>query len=918
MNDNVTPHLRGSRADAIGLGAPDASSAQFLSILRQGPGFFCCLHSRNDTVLLTNNHFRQLTGGRDVTDLPLDETPLARWAGFKEHLDQVRAGITSPDPLQVPIFSQTRPEHAAEERWVEFSFRPVREESGALLGVAVHGSDVTARVRRERELSARNERSEAILEVLGDGFVAFDEEFRVTRLNPAALTYDGREADAIIGKTHWEAWPTSAGSILEDAYRKCLAEQVQLSIERRYLGFGKNRWLELRLCPVPGGIVTFYRDITDRKASEEALRASEARFRALLEAVPHQVWEAGPDGSVAWFNGRFHDFLGVTLDELAAGAWERIIHRDDYPVVARAWREALQQGALFESEVRLRRASDRTYRWFLTTAVPVRNPAGSVIRWIGTNTDIQDQKVAAEALAHLNAKLKKRVQERTRDRDRLWRLSTDLMLVVDFTGAIIAANPAWSRMLGWRSGDLTRSSILDLIHPDDLNDARQAVKRLARDSSTCSIDSRLRNRDGSYRWIAWTAVSDESFIHAVGRDITAEREATEALRQAEEALRQSQKMEAVGQLTGGIAHDFNNLLTGVIGSLDLVRTRLAQGRTGEIGRYVEAAMSSANRAAALTHRLLAFSRRQPLEPKPVDANSLVAAMDELFRRTIRETIGVELRPGQDLWRIFCDPNQLENALLNLVINARDAMAHGGSIVIETANVELDRAYAATQQDVKPGQYVAVSVSDAGAGMSDDVLARAFEPFFTTKPTGQGTGLGLSMVYGFVKQSGGHVRIYSEAGRGTTVRIFLPRHVGEEAEPQSPSAAKAPPARAKAHGTVLVVEDECVVRDLIVERLQEEGYRVLQAEDGSQGLAILQSGSPVDLLLTDVGLPGLNGRQLADASRDRRPDLKVLFMTGYIESNLLPAGSLGGGMEVIAKPFTLDILAARIEAIINGS
>ncbi|WP_160310438.1 hybrid sensor histidine kinase/response regulator [Microvirga vignae] len=847
----------------------------------------------------------------------MDETPLAHWPGFKERLHQARAGISPPSPLRVLVHVSAGPESAGEERFVEFSFQPIPGGGTTLLGIAIHGSDATEHVRREQELCASNERSEAILDVLGDGFVAFDEEFRVIKLNPAALRYDGRQADEIIGKTHWEAWPTSAGSVLEVAYRKCLAEQVQLSFERRYLGFGKDSWLELRLCPVPGGIVSFYRDITERKASEDALRASEERFRALVEAVPHQVWEAGSDGSVEWSNGRLPEYLGITLDDLASSAWERIVHPDDYPVVVQAWRQALQDGTVFESEIRLRRACDKTYRWFLSKAVPVRDPAGSVIRWIGTNTDIHDQKMAAEELAHLNARLEKRVEQSTRDRDRLWHLSTDLMLVADFKGMIVAANPAWSRMLEWKNGDLIRASVLDFVHPEDQSDAQLAVKRLSRDLTTCSIQSRLRHRDGSYRWIAWTAVSDERFVHAVGRDITAEEEAAQALKQAEEALRQSQKMEAVGQLTGGIAHDFNNLLTGVIGSLDLIQARIAQGRAGDIGRYVDAAMSSANRAAALTHRLLAFSRRQPLDPKPVDANALVASMDELFRRTTRETIRVELQASQDLWLTLCDPNQLESALLNLVINARDAMPDGGDIVIETANVELDHAYAATQQDVKPGRYVALSVSDTGSGMSDNVLARVFEPFFTTKPIGQGTGLGLSMVYGFVKQSGGHVRIHSETGRGTIVKIFLPRYLGD-ARPQGLSATKALTTRAKAHETVLVVEDERVVRNLVVEMLLEQGYRVLQAEDGPTGLGILQSGQPIDLLLTDVGLPGLNGRQLADAFRDQRPDLKVLFMTGYVESNLLSAGFLGPGMEVIAKPFTLEALAVRIEAVLQGS
>jgi CheY-like chemotaxis protein len=375
-------------------------------------------------------------------------------------------------------------------------------------------------------------------------------------------------------------------------------------------------------------------------------------------------------------------------------------------------------------------------------------------------------------------------------------------------------------------------------------------------------------------------------------------------------------MEAVGQLTGGIAHDFNNLLTGIIGSLDLMQTRIQQGRTGDIERYAKAAMTSANRAAALTHRLLAFSRRQPLDPKPVDANRLVASMEDLLRRTLGPSVMLEFVTAGGLWTTLCDPNQLESAILNLAINARDAMPDGGKLVIETANAHLDDAYAAQQRDVVPGQYVAICVTDTGTGMPADVIARAFDPFFTTKPIGQGTGLGLSMVYGFAKQSEGHARIYSEPGRGTTVKIYLPRHRGDD-EQTEPAMVVSEAPRAGAGETVLVVEDEPVVRDLIVEILQELGYQPLQATDGPSGLKVLQSKRRIDLLVTDVGLPGgINGRQLADQARERRPDLKVLFITGYAENAALAAGFLEPGMEMVTKPFAAEAFGAKVRAMIR--
>ena len=416
-----------------------------------------------------------------------------------------------------------------------------------------------------------------------------------------------------------------------------------------------------------------------------------------------------------------------------------------------------------------------------------------------------------------------------------------------------------------------------------------------------------------------TDLSDQKQAEAALRDAyarllaeAAERERTETM------LRQSQKMEAVGQLTGGIAHDFNNMLQGIAGSLELIQTRLAQGRTAEVARFATAAMTSVTRAAALTHRLLAFARRQPLDARPVNVNQLVAGMEELIRRTVGPAIAVETVISGGLWPTLCDANQLENALLNLAINARDAMPEGGRLTVETANAHLDEAYARSQGDgLKPGQYVAVSVTDTGTGMPSDVAAQVFEPFFTTKPLGQGTGLGLSMLYGFVKQSDGHVRLYSEEGRGTTVRLYLPRHLEGATEADIGAAEVAGAGQAEAGETVLVVEDEAVVRQLVVEVLQELGYAALEATDGPSGLRVLQSCVRVDLLVTDVGLPGLNGRQLADAGRERRPGLRVLFITGYAHNAVLGNGVLEPGMAMISKPFTLAALAAKIRTMITG-
>ncbi|MVW84533.1 response regulator [Pseudomonas sp. PB101] len=391
-------------------------------------------------------------------------------------------------------------------------------------------------------------------------------------------------------------------------------------------------------------------------------------------------------------------------------------------------------------------------------------------------------------------------------------------------------------------------------------------------------------------------------------------ERTAQLRHNEEALRQSQKMEAVGQLTGGIAHDFNNMLTGIIGSLELLRRRLARGRTEDLDSLIDLGVTSANRAASLTHRLLAFSRRQSLDSRPVEMNSLVVSMGELLQRSINESIRLDMQLDDRLWVAEADPNQLESALLNLVINARDAMPDGGNLVVMTSNQHLDEDFAQAQSNLDSGDYVVLSVTDTGCGMPQNIVNRAFDPFFTTKPIGQGTGLGLSMIYGFSKQSGGHVSIQSEVGKGTTVNVFLPRFGGDLPQHPPRDVEHSPIA---IHGeTVLIVEDDPAVRVLVSTVLSDLGYAFVEACDGDSAVPILASAQRIDLLISDVGLPGMNGRQLAEIGRQLRPDLRVLFITGYAEHAAVRGGFLDPGMQMITKPFTFDLLTAKVREMIH--
>jgi PAS domain S-box-containing protein len=534
-------------------------------------------------------------------------------------------------------------------------------------------------------------------------------------------------------------------------------------------------------------------DAARRATAEQNLRDGEENFRLLAEALPNQVWVTAPDHRILWVNEQAYAYMGVAPGELQREDWTRLVHPDDQAASMQAWTHALATGTVYETEYRLLR-HDGTWRWHIARALPSRGPDGSIVRWIGANTDIEVQRRALADLAALNATLEERVEARTRE-----------------------------------------------------------------------------------------------------------------LRQTEEALRQAQKMEAIGQLTGGIAHDFNNLLTGIIGALDLIRRRIATGRTGDLDRFMDAASSSALSAAALTHRLLAFARRQSLDTKPVNVHALIFGMAELLSRTLGEQVCLHIDPAQNCWHAMTDPNQLESAILNLAINARDAMPDGGILRIGTENLHVGAPQTELRDPLEPGDYVSVTVSDSGIGMAEHVIEKVFEPFFTTKPAGQGTGLGLSMVYGFVRQSGGRVSIASRLGQGTSVTLTLPR--------AAPAAGEAAPAACQpplgAGETVLVVEDVAAVRMLIIDVLHDLGYRTIEAANAAEALLVIESGRAIDMLVSDVGLPGIGGRQLADQARARRPGLPVLFVTGYAEHATIRSGFLGEGMALITKPFAVETLAAKI-------
>ncbi len=471
------------------------------------------------------------------------------------------------------------------------------------------------------------------------------------------------------------------------------------------------------------------------------------------------------------------------------------------------------------------------------------------------------------------------------------------------------------------------------VHPGDQAMMQEALINSLQLGADFALQFRNSWSDGSVHWVDMRAraIPDRQgriqALVGVTTDITEQKAAEQQLRELngnleqqveertaqvrinEEALRQAQKMEAVGQLTGGIAHDFNNMLTGIIGSLELMRRRLSRNQLDDLPKLIDMGISSANRAASLTHRLLAFSRRQSLDSKPVQVNGLVQSMEELLHRSLNESIALRMHLDPELWIAEADPHQLESALLNLVINARDAMPGRGEVIVETANRHLDESFTSAHQNLAPGDYIMLSVSDTGSGMDQAVINRAFDPFFTTKPIGQGTGLGLSMIYGFSKQSRGHVAIQSTPGQGTTVQLYLPRCYASQLPQATAPVIESP--MATNGETVLIVEDDHAVRSLVCEVLRELGYCYLEAADASAAQPILASGQRIDLLISDVGLPGMNGRQLAEVARHLRPGLKVLFITGYAQHAEVRAGFLDDGMQMITKPFAFDVLTAKV-------
>jgi PAS domain S-box-containing protein len=638
----------------------------------------------------------------------------------------------------------------------------------------------------------------------------------------------------------------------------------------------------------------------------------------LLNSPESMILAWGRDDLTFFFNDTYIPLLGPRRDwamgtpfkDVWSDAWEQA-----KPIIDQAFAGQSQRFNDLPWKLDTDRGAADT--WFTFSYSRVLDAEGEIAGCFIFTNETTARVLADAALKESQAQLKaanlileQRVEERTAERDRVWQLTNDLMATARLDGYLVQVNPAWTRLLGWVEAELLTRPFVEFINSGDHAEAASVVARLAAGEVVAGFVDRVLASDGSFRTIMWTAVPEvgSDLFYIIGRDLTEQH-------RTEEALRQAQKMEAVGQLTGGLAHDFNNLLTGMMGNLELLQHRVARGRLEDLDRFILAAQGAGRRAASLTQRLLAFSRRQTLDPRPTDVNRLINGLEDMLRRTMGPETSMEVVGAGGLWTACIDAGQLENALLNLCINARDAMPDGGRLTIETANKWLDDR-SGRERDLPPGQYLSICVTDTGSGMDQHTIDRAFEPFFTTKPLGHGTGLGLSMIYGFARQSGGQVRIYSELGMGTTICIYLPRYVGDAEDDVEEMVAALPD---HGSGTILIVDDEATIRHLVDEVLDEVGYTVIGAADGAAGLKVLQSGARIDLLITDVGLPnGMNGRQVADAGRSLRPGLKVLFITGYAENAAVGNGHLELGMELLTKPFTLDALTSKVNEMMAAS
>ncbi|BCJ07862.1 response regulator [Pseudomonas sp. AA27] len=663
-----------------------------------------------------------------------------------------------------------------------------------------------------------------------------------------------------------------------------------------------------------------------RRRAEEALAQAEARARIAIDAAGMGTWDYHPqDGQMVW-DDRCKMLFGLPGDtRMSLEVFYAGIHPDDLPRVRDAVEQAMRADSdgHYRAEFRIAQTGALEPRWLLSTG-QTQFVDGLCVRFSGVLQDIHQQRQATQALEQLNEMLGERVERRTRERDRAWELSQDLLAVLNKDLTPVALNPAWETALGFPRERLAQISLLHLLPEADQESLLTELAALSQGRTSARFVGRILHAEGQQRWLSWVVVPDDNLLHVVARDISSEREAVLDLAEANErlreqiaererieaALQQMQRLEAVGQLTAGVAHDFNNLLTVILTGASFLQSDLDKGLLDKAHNRLQHIREAGERGAKLTAQLLAFSRKQRLEPVPLNLNRTLSGLEELLRRTLGGSISVRLELDSGLWQALTDPTQTEMIILNLAINARDAMPEGGQLTLATRNTRVSTR-AQRPEEPEPGDYVVLSIRDSGCGMSEDVLAKAFEPFFTTKDIGKGSGLGLAQVFGFAKQSGGGVRIDTTPGRGTLVSVYLPAVKARADALTTGQDELRPPSGQGTDRRILLVDDDHLVREMIGDLLRRQGYEVQQAHDGKQAMALLDE--RIDLLLTDFAMPEFNGAQLALAARERYPRLPVVFLTGYAQLQGLELP----GCQVLQKPVQEHALAQALAELLEN-
>lgn len=662
-----------------------------------------------------------------------------------------------------------------------------------------------------------------------------------------------------------------------------------------------------------------------RLHAEQTLQDAEVRAQLAIEAADMGVWTYDPRTDTLLWDERCKALYGVAADTQVSMAFMfSRCHPDDRDLLQSRVRSALEADTGYQIEHRLL-TDDDSERWVFSNGRSLFED-GKCVRFTGVMQDISERKQATQALHQLNEILGERVVQRTRERDRTWELSRELLGVLRFDMTPIALNPAWEATLGWARGDLNERPLGALIHPDDLDATLHETASVAKGNVSTRFVNRMRHADGGFRWLSWTIVPDEGLMYAAVRDITSERAVVDELaatnkrlrdqirerERVEAALQQMQRLEVVGQLTAGVAHDFNNLLTVILTSANFLSRDLEKGVFTKSPQRLQNIREAGERGAKLTSQLLSFSRRQRLEPVALNLNDTIAGMRELLGRALGGSVWVETQLADDLWSALVDPTQTEMIILNLAINARDAMAQGGQLRLSTWN-EMVYRLPQRPEDPDPGAYVVLSVSDSGCGMSEEVLAKAFEPFFTTKAVGKGSGLGLAQVFGFAKQSGGGVSIDTAENAGTTIRVYLPS-VARTATPVV--SVSDMPGHADAddlHRTILLVDDDPDVRSVTSMMLGSLGYSVVEAESGDDALKKIDTG--IELVLTDFAMPNMTGAELAEIIRRNYPEMPVMFITGFADIDILDVDQ----QLIVQKPYKEEELARKLANVLmkNG-